>query len=363
MPALDAETRSIVAQTLGRFVDQCYASDIRLARLRTPPVDARLHWPLLTELGVPGLLQPAEAGGMGAGARELSDALQILARGLVLEPAADTLIATSLLAGTQDPHGLLARTAGGERIPIVVGLASPPGALRVERGADGTPHLRGYAAVVPFAADADDWLVIARSDAGTPCVLVLNADNPGVRIERFALMDGRPAADLHFDLVLSAAAFPFLDRPDIEPAVEHTSDLWLAACAADAVGVMEHVIGLTREYLRTRVQFGVAIGSFQALQHRLADMQMAYLEARALLRSWTAALDDAADAKALPRMRRALPRVVSRAGQQVGQEAIQMHGGMGVTDELVVSHCNARLQVDASLLQAWANAKTAQEVL
>jgi alkylation response protein AidB-like acyl-CoA dehydrogenase len=354
---LDAETRTMVAQTLERFVAERYDPASRLARLKADPVDHRLNWPLLAELGVLGLPVPGDDGGMEAGVADLSDALQVLAPGLILEPVADALVATSLLAAAEGTGRAqaLAEALSGQRICVTAGLPFAQEHLRIE-AAEGAIRLYGTARVVPFAAQADAWLVAARDGEGQPYLLQVPAGQAGIRTSGFRLMDGRPGGDLHFEGARLDAGCVLLQPAQATAALAHAEDLRLAALASDAVGIMKYVLGLTREYLRTRIQFGVAIGTFQALQHRLADMQMAFLEAHALLRAWGLALDAGEDAETLARLRRALPRVVTRAGRQIGQEAIQMHGGMGVTEELAVSHCNARLQVTGSLLQPWIHA-------
>ncbi|MES2481266.1 MAG: acyl-CoA dehydrogenase family protein [Pseudomonadota bacterium] len=358
MKGLDLETRTLVAQTLQRFVTEHYDPSARLHRLKTPPVDHRLHWPLLTELGVPGLAVSPDDGGLGGGAVDLAQALTTLAPGLVLEPVAEVLISTTLLAAGQSP--LLAATLAGETIPVPVGLR--PGEVRPRLDlAAGSLRLSGRCSAVAFAAQADSWLVAAQGAQGAMHLLAVPATQNHVRVSPYRLMDGRPAADLVFDAGALEGAQVVLGPGRAESALARASDLWLMACAADAVGIMEQLLNTTRDYLRTRIQFGVAIGTFQALQHRLADMQMQFLEARALLRAWSRALDADDPPDQLNALRRALPRVLSQAGRGVGQEAIQMHGGMGVTEELVVSHCNARLRVIASLLQAQVQATQTTE--
>lgn len=355
MIGLDSETRGLVAQTLERFVTERYDPAGRLARIKAPPVDYRAEWSLLAELGVTGLAFDADDGGMGAGVTDLSHALQVLATGLVLEPVAESaVLAASLLRLT---HGgwrvpAVSGTIAGECLRVVVVAGPGVPVLRLER--EGTSlRLDGTAPVVPYAAQADEWLVAARQDGGGPCIVRVAPSAPGVRVDAFRLMDARPAGDIHFEGAVIDPQQILMSGEEATKALAALADLTLAVRAADAVGIMGNLLAMTREYLRTRVQFGVAIGSFQALQHRLADMHMAYVEVRALLRSFTIAIDADAPANKLQPLRSALPRIVTQAGKRIGQEAIQLHGGMGATEELVVSHCNARLQVDATLLQPW----------
>lgn len=359
MSGLDAETRAMVAHTLERFVAEHYEPARRLARLKGPSIDYRENWPLLAGLGLLGLPLPAELGGLDGGAADLAQALQVLAPGLVLEPVAEALVGAALLAAAlpaDSPH--IEELAAGERIAVAVNIA-PPQWLQARREGDAW-RLRGMLQAVPFAAQADEWLLAARTDDGV-ALLRMQRDGAGANIVPCRLMDGRPAADLRFEDTLVPAAA--LAVRDARATLARAGDLQLAARAADAVGIMERLLDIVRDYLRTRVQFGITLGTFQALQHRLADMHIACVEARTLLRSWCAALDAPADDGRLAELRRALPRVIGQAGRLVGQEAIQMHGGMGLTEELVVSHGNARLQATRTLLQPWIESGTHADVM
>ncbi|SCK10624.1 Acyl-CoA dehydrogenase [Variovorax sp. HW608] len=354
MVGLDEETRALMARTLERFVADHYDPAVRLARLKAPHVDYRLHWALLTELGLPGLALSADRGGLGGGAVDLGRAFQILGHGLVLEPVAEALIGNALLASAfPADSAALEQALAGERVVIAPNLA-PGCSLRIS-GSGAAVRISGHLRAVPHAAQADEWLLAARTTDGQERLLRLGTaglNTPGVRMQTFRLLDGRPAADLHFDEAALPPDALCGDAAAGTATLARGRELWLTAQCADAVGVMAHALALTRDYLRTRIQFGVALATFQALQHRLADMHMAYLEACGLLRAWTEAIDDDAPTRR-DALRQALPRVTTRAGRLVGQEAIQMHGGMGLTEELVISHCNARLQVTGSLLAPW----------
>lgn len=356
---LDAETRAMVAHTLERFVAEHYEPARRLARLKGASVDYRENWPLLAGLGLFGLPVPAGLGGLDGGAADLAQALHVLAPGLVLEPVAEALVGAVLLATVLPANSPeIEEIVAGERIAVATN--SPPAQwLQARRDGDAW-RLRGALEAVPFAAQADEWLLAARSDEGV-ALLRMKRDGASVNVAPCRLMDGRPAADLRFDDTLLPAE-ALLQR-DARAALARAEDLQLAANAADAIDIMERLLEIVRNYLRTRVQFGVTLGTFQALQHRLVDMHIAFVEARALLRSWCAALDAPAGDERLAELRRALPRVVAQAGRLVGQEAIQMHGGTGLTEELVVSHCNARLQATRTLLQPWVESGTHADVM
>ena len=354
---MDAETRGLVEATLARVVDDVYQPPARLARLRAGPVDYRLHWPLLAELGVFDLAFSEGVGGMGAGALDLAQAIRVLARGLVLEPFSESAVVAAAVLGRGENaparEQAAAAAMAGQRITVLVGLPRQHGELSLLPDGD-TLRLSGVAQVVPYAAQADEWLVAAREPrAGERRILRIPRAQPGVTVTSFRLMDARPAGDIRFDASPLNPSYGWLRGAPADAALERASDLSLLVHGADALGVMEQLLAVTAEYLRTRVQFGVALGTFQALQHRFADMQIDMLEVRALVLAYARCLDGDAAITAKPSLQSALARLAARASRHIGHEAIQMHGGMGVTEELVVSHYNARLQVLGGALRAW----------
>lgn len=354
--SLDAETRSLVEETLTRFVDDLYQPHPRLLRIKAGQIDYRAHWPLLAELGILAMPQSEDLGGMGAGARDIAHAVRILARGLVLEPLIEgVVIAGSLLARADDAQvrdAAIASMISGERISIVAGLL-PQSALVGARCEGDTIRLEGKVRAVPYANEADEWLLPARDCASQEMlVLRLPRTQPGVQLTTFRMMDAHPAGDIGVDGLVLDRSQVLIRGTQAEVALACARDLALVAYAADALGACEQLVSMTGEYLKTRVQFGATIGTFQALQHRYADMHMEMLEVRALVHAFAAAIDKE-DPTGAASLRSAVARVVPRAGKRIAHEAIQMHGGMGVTEELVVSHYNARLQVLGGFLHAW----------
>jgi alkylation response protein AidB-like acyl-CoA dehydrogenase len=350
--ALDAETKSIIEAALSRFVDDAYEPNARRQRLNRREVDYRAHWPALAELGVLGLPVAEASGGIGGNAQDVADALRVLARGLVLEPLIEAaVIAPAVLGAGSDATAALAEAVSGEVLAVVVG-GRRGDELHCKVVGEGY-QLSGRARVVPGAAQADIWLVASRDDAGVTRVLRVAPREIEARVQTYRLMDGREAADIEFRACTVPAAATWLEGPAAQAALEAAAAQAVSAYAADAVGVMQSLVTLTADYLRTREQFGVPLASFQALQHRFADMHMAALESRAIARALARAID-AGDAPQSRWLRCAVPMVVARCAERVGHEAIQMHGGMGVTDELVVSHFNARLVVLNQLLARWA---------
>lgn len=350
--SLDSETKNIIEDALNRFVSETYEPTARRARLLRPEVDYRAYWSTLAELGVLGLPVSETLGGIGGSAQDVADALRVLARGLVLEPLIEcAVIAGAVLRLGADPASALAELISGETLAVLVGGRHGDN-LRCTVLVDGY-RLSGIARVVPGAAQADVWLVACVDDDGVCRVLRMKPSGADIRLESYRMMDGRGASDIEFRSAPVPLSGFWLEGQAAQSALTQAAAQAVSAYCSEAVGVMQSLVTMTGDYLRTREQFGVLLSSFQALQHRYADMHISALEARAIARALARSIDSAEDAKSMW-LRYAAPAVISRCAERVGHEAIQMHGGMGVTDELIVSHCNSRLVVLNKLLERWA---------
>jgi alkylation response protein AidB-like acyl-CoA dehydrogenase len=352
---LDDQTRRMVADTVSRFVDEAYDAHARRVRLNSGEVDYRQHWGMLAELGVLSLPFEESEGGMSGSAVDVAEVVQVLARGLVFEPFIEAAVVAGRVLAAAASHRRrteeLAAVVSGEDVTVLVGgRAGLEESIQARREGDGW-HLHGLARAVMYADQGDHWLVAAREQSsGDAVVLRVARADVAARVDAFRLMDGRPAADVYLDGVVIGAPAEWLRGASAAAALDRASLHATSAYCADAVGCMTQLMDLTGQYLRTRVQFGVAIGTFQALQHRFADMHMAFVEARAIARALAASLDEAVPERQ-HWLRFAATSVITAAGARIGHEAIQMHGGMGVTDELIVSHYNARLVTLARLLR------------
>ncbi|CAB3735741.1 acyl-CoA dehydrogenase family protein [Paraburkholderia rhynchosiae] len=354
--ALDLESKSIIENTLRRFITESYEPTARHQRLKQREVDCLLHWPLLAELGVLGLPFDEAFGGLGGASVDVADALVVLARGLVFEPFVEAaIISGGILAARQDVQQreqAITRVIDGSSVTMTLGgRPGLPGELAY-RKIPGGYRVSGTSCVVPFAEQADFWLLAAVDADGIPAVLRVPRREISASISGYRLMDGRPAADVSFDEATIPSSGVWIEGDAACQALRLASLRAVSAYCADAVGVMAMLVENTGEYLRTRVQFGVAIGTFQALQHRFADMHMRLIEAQAIARELAISIDEGTS-EDQAWLRFAAASVVERAARLIGHEAIQMHGGMGVTDELIVSHCNARLVVLTRLIRAW----------
>lgn len=286
------------------------------------------------ELGILGAPLPESAGGSGGGPVEAMVIAEELGRALVTEPFVDTVV----VAG-----GLLAR-AGGDIAPAVLEQIAAGSAvvavsldsLSCNAVRDGDEWvLTGSPAVVLNAPIATHLLIAAQIGDGVGLFLT----DAAVPMHSYRTIDDRRAADLNLDgLRLPGDA---LIDGDAAASVEQARDEGAAAVCAEAVGAMRRVLADTVDYCKQRQQFGQPIGSFQVLQHRMVDMYMELEQAVSAV--YLAVLNLGADAPTRARAVSAAKATVGRAARFIGQQAVQLHGGMGMTEELAVGHYFKRL--------------------
>lgn len=297
----------------------------------------------LSSLGLAGLNVPEAHDGLGMGAVDAMVVMEELGRGMVMEPLAQTLIASRVLSAFADSAlqaSWLPKLASGEAI---LSLAYQESASRYKLDAcqataskASSGHvINGKKALVVAGDQVTGYIVSAKLDGKLALFLVERATS-GVKTTPVGLQDGSRAAEVTFD---NAAAT--LITLDGLAALELAVDAGIALLCAEAVGVMDTTLAMTVEYMNTRKQFGVVISTFQALRHRIADVKMQLELARSM--SYYAALK----METPPAERRAcMARAKHQLGQSmrfVGQSAVQLHGGIGVTDEYMVSHCFKKL--------------------
>ena len=333
-----------------RFVRGRYGFEFRKSVMRSADGLDRGIWQGLAELGLLGLRVPEAQGGMGLGAIETALAMQAAGPALLIEPWLDVgVTAATVLAAAGDgaaADALLPAIAGGERIVVLAHTeAAARGDARVVQAtvaAQGDAlRLDGHKAVIGGAGVADEWLVSAREGEGVSLLRVPRG-TAGVSVRPCTTIDGRRAADLQFDGVVLPPSARVGAAGAALAAIEHALDTTQAALCAEAVGVMQATVDATVEYLKTRQQFGQPIGRFQALQHRMAEMLLHQEQARSM--SYFAAMHcTAADATARRRTLSAAKVTIGQACRFIAQNAVQLHGGMGMTDELIVSHWFKRL--------------------
>ncbi|MBI5067261.1 MAG: acyl-CoA dehydrogenase family protein [Deltaproteobacteria bacterium] len=347
--------QQLLGDTVQRFLAKEYAFEARRRILRSPEGWSRAVWGRLAELGLLGLQVPEAHGGMAPAPVETLLTMTALGRALCLEPyLSSAVLGTALLAAQASPAqqaALLPAMAAGER--LAVPAHGEPGArydlsrvsTRAAREGGGW-RLRGKKAVVLHAPAADHLLVSARTSGGEAdeaglSLFLVPREAGGVKLLSYRTIDGQVAADVELDAALPGDAL-LGGEGTAFAAISSAWDRGLAALCAEAVGVLQATLDATIEYTKTRRQFGVPIAKFQALQHRMADMLIHVEQARSM--GYLAALRAGEpDARERRRALSAAKVVVGQACRFVGQQAVQLHGGMGVTDELAVSHCFKRL--------------------
>jgi len=285
------EDQESLRDAVRRWVDKGYGFERRKSIVKAGGF-SREAWGELGELGLLGLAVPEAQGGMGFGATEAMVVMEELGRGLVLEPfAAVSLVAAPLLASSTAPSAALWQQGVAEGKSLLV-LAHQERAARyklahvettVEKDGAGNWLITGKKSIVPAGEHADAYLVPARVSGAVDdpdgIALFLVSRGAGVKVRGYPTQDGACAAEVEFDRASGIEALP---AGPAFGAIEAAIDRGIAALAAEAVGIMDKLFAVTLDYLNTRKQFGVPIGTFQALRHRVADVKMQLELARSM---------------------------------------------------------------------------------
>jgi alkylation response protein AidB-like acyl-CoA dehydrogenase len=328
-----------------KWVDKAYTFDRRrsITSAGSSAGFSREAYAEMAALGLTGLYVPDTHEGMGLGPVDAMVVMEELGRGIVLEPLVQTLIASAVLAGYA-PDAVktewLPKIASGNKL-VVLAYQERAGRYHFSKceAKAALSHdmwaLTATKSIVSAGDQADAFLVPAMAN-GTLALFMVSRTATGVTTRGYVTQDGARAAEVSLDN--GPATLVTLDGLT---ALTHAIDIGIAATCAEAVGVMDKALAITVEYMNTRKQFGVLISSFQALRHRVADMKMQLELARSM--SYYAALK--LNAPAVERSV-AMARAKYQLGvsmRYVGQQAVQLHGGIGVTDGYIVSHCFKKL--------------------
>lgn len=345
--------QAALKDSVARFVQREYGFEHRTAILRSAEGFSRAHWSSFAELGWLGAGLSEDKGGYGGGPVENALILEELARGLVLEPVLACAVGALQLLAVLPTGGaveaLIAEIVGGQTIAVLAhGEADGCLAARADRTPDGW-RLSGVKRFVLSGDAADLFLITAATADGRLGVFSAPRNATGLQTTTYRAVDGRRVCDLTFeDLTLPADA-RISGGSDATPAVELTLDHLTIGLCAEALGAMDAALWLTRDYLKTRKQFGVTLNTFQALQHRMADMLVETELARSMLLYGVAALSEPDNLKRAKAVSAAKAQI-GEAGYFVCADAIQLHGGIGVTEEYAVGHFYKRLVLVRNLL-------------
>lgn len=347
------EDRRMLADTLDRFLSEQYPIDVRHAAAASATGYSAEVWSGLAELGAIGALFPEDVGGFGGDAFDVAVVFESLGKGLAIEPFLSALVVgrAILAVGTVDQKARLGDILEGSTVATLAHDEVGGHYELAHVGVQATKTANGYLlngtkVVVLHGATAGLLLVSARTsgamddEAGISLFLV-PADTVGIGCQGYGRVDGGRAADLVFKQVQLPAETLLGTEGQGLAVLEQAVGWGLLALCAEAVGAMDVARRHTLDYLRTRKQFGVPIGSFQALQHRMADVLLEIEQARS-------AVINAATAMGADRITRELALSaakysIGRIGTQVAEECIQLHGGIGMTWELPLAHYAKRL--------------------
>lgn len=350
------EIQTLLQDTANRLVRERYSFEERKKHLASDSACSDALWASFAELGLLGVEIDEDYGGSGGSFADLAVVLEAFGRGLVTEPYLSTVVLGAGLVrvaatGTRRKDILTGVAAGTLKLALAHGEARARYSLQhVETSAlrDGGDFVLDGAKAVVLGGDVADLLIVsARSNGGVTdpsgiSLFLVDPKMPGVHIRAYRNMDDRGAAEITFDKVRvpETALLGALDGG--LSLIEAAYDRGAAALCCEGIGAMSAVNAITLEYLKTRMQFGRPIGKFQVLQHRMADMVMAEEQARSMVFLAVESADDKEAATRGPFISAAKVQI-SNSGQIVGRGAIQLHGGIGMTNEYVAGHYLRRL--------------------
>ncbi|SET84327.1 Acyl-CoA dehydrogenase [Marinobacter segnicrescens] len=354
-----SQEQKMLRESADKFANKGYGFERYKSTLELPGHCDSTLWSQMAELGWLGLPLPEEAGGLGGSALDVSQICEPLGSGMVLEPyIASAVLPGRLLSLCEADTDLLGELAGGEA-QFAVAWAEPdsredPACCTTRAQADGDGYvLSGHKQCVLNAPNATTLIVSARTsggdhDADGISLFAIDPQSAGLALRPYPVMGGGYAADIRIDqlrvgadAMIGSAGNGFAP---LDAALDHAT----AAACAQALGAMNALLERTREYLRMRKQFDKPIGSFQVLQHRLVDMFIEVEQSRSMVMMSSVRVESAEPAV----RRRAVSAAKAYLGQAskfVAQQAVQLHGGIGVTEELDVGHYFRQLSAFGSL--------------
>jgi alkylation response protein AidB-like acyl-CoA dehydrogenase len=331
------EEQQLLADSVRRYLQKDYDFETRRKIVASKEGWSDRAWAQLAEMGLTGLPVSADYGGFGGGAVDLMGVMEAFGDALVVEPYLPTVMAARLIR----QHEVLGQVVEGKaRLAFAYTEAGARyrlghvNAVAKKTGSGWT--IDGEKKAVSGAPMADKLVVSAKADGAIALFLV---DAKEVQMKPFRALDETRSADV----VLKGAKAERLEGGLAE--IEEVVDFGTALICAEAVGAMKFACDTTLEYLKTRKQFGVPIGTFQALQHRMVDMYVSYEQAKSMACLACSKVDQAESAKDRARAVSAAKIKIADNARHVSQESVQLHGGMGMTEELKVSHTFRRLTV------------------
>ena len=350
-----SEEQQLLKDSITQFVDKDYQFDIRQKNVSSDLGYSSEFWKTFADLGWLGMPFSEEDGGYNGGPTDLMVIMESLGRGLVVEPYIPNVVLAggliSRLGSSEQKSNLLPKIISGEN-QMSVAFSEPQSRFNLSdvitsAKKDGDNYiLDGYKSVVMSGPSSNFIIVVARTSGKQLeekglTLFLLDPSLEGVSLRNYSNVDGSKASEVTLESVTVSSSTMLGKEGEAYNSLEEVIDLATLAISAEAIGIMEKMNEITLEYTKTREQFGETLSSFQALQHRMVDTFMAYEQTKSLLLMCAAKLTDKTEdaSKSVS----ALKYQVGIAAKHVGEEAVQLHGGMGVTDETNIGHYFKRL--------------------
>lgn len=349
-----SEDQQLLQESVQRFVRENYSFEARRQLVATEQGYADAHWAQFAELGWLGIPFPEEYGGLGMSGVETMVVMEAIGNGLVAEPYLSTVVmggGAVAAAGSEEQKAEILPAVAEGKCKLAFAFAERQARYNLQdvevraETANGGYRLSGMKSVVFGAPTADRFVVSARTaggsrDADGITLFLVAADAPGLSVRGYPTADGLRAGEVTLDNTPAEGVLGELDGG--LPTIEEVVDRAIAAVSAEAVGLMGTLNDMTLEYLKTREQFGQPIGRFQVLQHRMVDMFIAHEEAKSMAMMAAMRIDEE-DADARKKAMSAAKVQIGKSARFVGQQSIQLHGGIGMTDEYAAGHYFKRL--------------------
>lgn len=347
-----SEVQQMLQDSVKKFVSKNYDFDTRSKIIESEAGYSKENWQLFAELGWLAVPLSEEDGGLGGSAVDLMVMMEEFGKANLVEPfLPSAVIGGSLVAelATNDQKSQILEKVVGGNLQLAYASAETGSRFNVSKVATSAEAkgddivINGKKIAVLNGPNADQLLVCARerggeSDADGISIFLVDPNTPGVTIRPFTNIDGQKSSEIDFIDVTITGASRIGNPGDAFAAMEKVNDKAVLGVSAEAVGVLETLLQKTVEYSKTRKQFGTVIGTFQALQHRMADMFIECQLARSIVVMAAMKLDSSADQREKTKAVSAAKSRVGKAIRRVSQEAVQIHGGIGVTNELDVGH-------------------------
>ena len=363
MDFIFSEEQQQLRDSLQKYISKEYGFEARKAIMASKQGYSDKVWAQFADMGLLGAAFAEAHGGFGGTAVDTMLIMTELGRGIVIEPYFSTVVLggglVDLAGSKAQKQAVLPKIVEGKLL-LAAALGEPDSrhdlnCVATTARRDGAGYvLNGHKAVVLHGESAHQLVVSARTaggerDAKGISLFLLDAKTAGVQVQGYRTIDGMRAAEIKFANVKAGADSVLGPVDGALPLLERAADFAVSALCAEAVGAMEALNAATFEYLKTRQQFGRAIGSFQALQHRAVDMFIHCEQSRSM--AYLASVKvQSQDAGERSRTVSAAKIQIGRSGRSISQEAIQLHGGMGVSNELAAGHYAKRLaMINATL--------------